>query len=363
MRVAVIIDTWFPFIGGGQINAWEISKRLATKGVGIDIVTRNCGKDKLKRVRNLNVYKLGAKSAPNDSISKIFFILRSFFFIYNKDYDLIHAQAFLPGITARLLMVFRGIPAIFTVHGFSFNTNLNNIFSRWLERFILTKILYSAQITVSQDFLNLKNINEQVMYIPNAVNIGDFDAIKVPKFKDPTLIFVGRLHPQKNLKNLILAINLMRKKLPSVKLLIVGSGMLKKDLTNLVESLKLQNNVKLLGQKTGDDLIKLYKSSHIFILPSIYEGQPLSLLEAWAAKLPVIVARTGDCPHLVKNAENGYLLSSNGPEDIQKSVSFAFSDKNNLRSIGLTGYRTLKSLSWDKSANETLRLYKSLLHN
>src|SRR3990167_3487232 len=185
MRVAVIIDTWFPFIGGGQINAWEISKRLATKGVGIDIVTRNCGKDKLKRVRNLNVYKLGAKSAPNDSISKIFFILRSFFFIYNKDYDLIHAQAFLPGITARLLMVFRGIPAIFTVHGFSFNTNLNNIFSRWLERFILTKILYSAQITVSQDFLNLKNINEQVMYIPNAVNIGDFDAIKVPKFKDP----------------------------------------------------------------------------------------------------------------------------------------------------------------------------------
>src|SRR3989338_10921447 len=103
MKVAVLIDTWSPVVGGGQINAWEISKRLAKKGVEIDIVTRNCGRDKLKRVKNLHVYKLGSKSAANNSLSKILFLFKSFIFISKKNYDLIHAHAFLPGITARLL--------------------------------------------------------------------------------------------------------------------------------------------------------------------------------------------------------------------------------------------------------------------
>src|SRR3989344_9475580 len=107
MKVAVIIDIWFPFIGGGQINAWEISKRLAKRGIELDIITRNNGADKLKRVKNLYVYKLGSKSAANNSLSKILFIVRSFFFVYKRNYDLVHAHAFLPGITARLLMVFK----------------------------------------------------------------------------------------------------------------------------------------------------------------------------------------------------------------------------------------------------------------
>ena len=66
------------------------------------------------------------------------------------------------------------------------------------------------------------------------------------------------------------------------------------------KDLKLSTNIKLLGELKGKELINKYKSSHAFILPSIYEGQPLTLLEAWAAKLPVIVTNTGDCRYLVK---------------------------------------------------------------
>src|SRR3989344_4416398 len=171
MKVAILIDTWFPFIGGGQINAWEIARRIAKSNTQIDIITRNSGKDNLKYLKNLKVFKLGSKSNPNNSFSKIIFLIRSFFFIKSQGYDLIHAHAFLPGITARLLMVFKGIPAVFTVHGTLINTKLNNPISRWLEKFILTQILYSAQITVSRDFLKLKNINRKIFYIPNGVNI------------------------------------------------------------------------------------------------------------------------------------------------------------------------------------------------
>ena len=246
MKVAVLIDTWFPFIGGGQVNAWEISRRLAQKGVSIDIIARNNGKDQQAQVKNLTIYKLGPRSAPRNSLSKIIFLTRAFFFILKRDSDLVHAHAFLPGIVAKLLMIFKGVPAVFTVHGTSINTELNNPISRWLEKFILTQIRYSTQITVSRDFLKIKNINKKVIYIPNGIDTRRFDKIQVSKSQDPTLIFVGRLHPQKNLKSLIKAVSQVRQEIPRIRLLIVGEGDLKKELQEQVKRLNLNKNVKFL---------------------------------------------------------------------------------------------------------------------
>ncbi len=361
MKVAVIVDTWFPFVGGGQINAWELSKRLAQKGIEIDIITRNNGQDNLKRVKNINVYKLSSKTSPHDALSKIIFLLRSFIFISRGKYNLVHAHAFLPGITARLLMVFKGIPAIFTVHGTSIGTKLNNIFSRWLEKFILTQIRYSAQITVSQDFLKIPNINKKVFYIPNGVDVNEFNRVLNKKFKNPTLIFVGRLHPQKNLRTLINAIVKIREKIPSIRLLIVGEGQLKEELERQVESLELGENIRFLGAKTRPNLILFYKSSHVFILPSIYEGQPLTLLEAWAAKLPVVVTKTGDCQFLVKERVNGYLINRQyDAESIAKIVILALQSRN-IEKIGQNGYNLVKeNFSWDKTTTQTLSLYRKM---
>ena len=361
MKVAVIIDTWFPFIGGGQINAWEISKRLAQQGVEIDIITRNNGKDNLEKIKNIGVIKLGSESKPTDTLSKLVFLISAYLFVARRNYDLVHAHAFLPGITARLLMVFKGIPAIFTVHGTSIGTNLNNIFSSWLEKFILTKILYSAQITVSQDFLKIKNINKNISYIPNGVDTADFDKIKVSKFKNPTLIFVGRLHPQKNLSTLIDALNTVKTKIPEINLLIVGKGREEPKLREKVKYLRLQKNIKFLGEVIGKDLIRLYKSSHIFILPSIYEGQPLTLLEAWAAKLPVIVSKTGDCQYLVKKGKNGYLINNtNDIKEISDLIIRVLKSENKEK-MGQNGYNLVKqNFSWKKSARMTLKIYESL---
>jgi len=363
MKIAVIIDTWFPFVGGGQINAYEISKRIARKNTTIDIITRNNGQDNLKLPKNLKVIKLGPKSAADNAISKTLFITRSFFFVHKGDYDLIHAHAFLPGITARLLMLTKRIPAILTVHGTSIGTNLNNFFIRWLEKFILTRIRYSTQITVSQDFLKIKNINRKVVYIPNSVDVSKFDKIKSDKFKNPTLIFVGRLHPQKNLPVLLQCINSLVQDFPRIQLLIVGDGKEKDKLQRLIKNLHLSKNVKLLGEVKGQQLIKLYKSSHLFILPSIYEGQPLTLLEAWASKLPVIVTKTGDCQFLVKNGHNGFLI--NNPYDFKEIADVVKKALKNRRlgSIGQNGYNFVKAnFSWEKSAKLTLSVYIKFLN-
>lgn len=363
MKVAVIIDTWFPLVGGGQINAWEVSRRLAKKGALVDIVTRDNGIDNLPKVKNLQIYKLGPKSKPSDTFSKIIFTLRAVIFIVKRDYDIVHVHAFLPGFSAKLLLIFKRLPVIFTVHGTTLGTTLNNSLFQWVEKFILTQIRYTAQITVSRDFLTLKNVNKNIAYIPNGVDINLFDKVKTEKFSDPTLIFVGRLHPQKNLKTLILAIEIVRKTIPNINLLIIGEGSLMNGLLDLIKEKKLQKNIKLLGRKKGRDLIRLYKSSHIFILPSIYEGQPLTLFEAWAAKLPVIVTKSGDCTFLIKDKHNGFLISNTqSVKEIANSILKAFENKN-LSKIGQNGYDfTKRNFSWEKSANETLKVYRKTMH-
>ena len=270
MKVAVIIDTWFPYLGGGQINAWEVSKRLAKSGVSIDIITRNNGNDNLKTSKNIKVIKLGSRSQPFDTVSKFLFLIKSFFYLYSHQYDLIHAHAFLPGIVARAVVVTKGIPAVFTVHGTSLGTELLGPVQKLIEKFILTQILYSAQITVAKDFLKIKNINENIFYIPNGIKIDNFDRIKTQKSRAVTLLFVGRLHPQKNLPNLIDAFSQVLQNHPNIRLKIAGDGPQKTTLVQKVKSLKLAKSIIFLGEVLGRDLIKLYKSSHLFILPSIY---------------------------------------------------------------------------------------------
>lgn len=360
MRIAVVIDTWFPHIGGGQINAWEITRRIAKKHQ-VEIITRNSGKDNLKIPKNIKIKKLGPPSNPESTFSKILFCVASFFYLYFRDYDLVHAHAFLPGITARLFMVTKAIPAVFTVHGTSLGTNLLSPLKKFIEKFILLETFYSAQISTSRDFLKLKNINNKVFYIPSGVNVADFDKVTPKKFKNLTIIFVGRLHEQKNLANLILSIDSVINDFPDLTLLIVGEGPQKRSLLNLARDKKISKHVKFLGEKTGQELIKLYKSSHLFILPSIYEGQPLTLLEAWAAKLPVIVTKTGDCQFLIKNGINGFLIDNPlDTSEIANAIKSALTAKN-LENMGLTGYNLVaKNFSWEKSGQKTLEVYEKL---
>lgn len=363
MKVAVIIDTWLPVLGGGQTNALEISKRIVKRGVLIDIITRNCGNENLKYPSSLKVFKLGKTQDPTSYLSKIKFLAEAFFYVSKKDYDIVHAQAFLPGITAKLLTAIKGIPSVFTIHGTSIGTNLTGSVKTLVEKIILFNIRYSAQITVSKDLTKFKNVNKNLVYISNGVNVKDFDSVITKKNEYPTLLFVGRLHPQKNLKTLLESLPQVLSSLPNLRLFIVGKGEQEEELKNLVKKLKLKSHIIFKGELRGKELKKIYKSSHLFILPSIYEGQPLTLLEAWAAKIPAITTRTGDCQYLVRSGQNGYLLNNPpDPREIADVIKKAFYSKN-LETMGTSGYNFVKkNFSWDQSAAKTLAVYKSLIN-
>jgi len=359
MKVAVVIDTWFPAIGGGQINAWEISKRLVKKGLNIDIITRNNGKYTTPKIKNLGAYQIGKKSEATDNISRILFLIRSFFILSKGDYDLIHLQAFFPGFLAPFIKIILKKPVIFTVHGTRmFEKNLGNSLGFILEKILLTRIKYDAQISVTKAFLKFKNVNQNKVYIPNGIDISKFEKVKVKKANYPKILWVGRFDPVKRVDILLQAMKIIEKKLTEARLTLVGYGQEENKLKEIVKRLNLRN-IDFVGMKEGEDLIREYKSSHVFVLTSVSEGQPISILEAIAARIPIVASNIGGIPELISN-KIGILVPFGDSRILAEAIVSALARKD----FSFTqSYQNLKRHhSWDMIAHKTLAAYNNLFN-
>lgn len=376
MRVALLIEAWKPIWGGGQVHVLELSKKLAENhNCEIDIFTMNFldengkiqpeveslidGKIRLIRIGKIRTF--GFK----DRIFWMFNLIRAVK-KYNrkKKYDLIHAQANLPGIPGKILSKKLELPIVYTIHGSNFlDLNKKNLFYI-IEKILYTKIRYNREISVSKRFLDYKNKNE-VICIPNGVDIEKFDrahekyapAKDNDKFK---ILFVGRLDKIKGIDVLLKSLRQIKKDLieRNAEISLVGYGYDENELKNISRNFSLENLVHFKGKLVGENLLKEYIISDLFILPSRSEGQPLTLLEAWAAKLPVIVTDVGDNRFFVKNGENGYIIPPNDANGLSAKILEAIKNPD-LSRMGKGGYAMVKEkYSWKNVAEKTYKTYE-----
>ena len=155
---------------------------------------------------------------------------------------------------------------------------------------------------------------------------------------------------------------LVIREIKNVYLILVGNGKLKKYLKNESKKLKLTDKIIFKGELKGKKLIKEYKTSHLFVLPSIYEGQPLTLLEAWAAKIPVVVTDVGANKNFVENGKNGYLVSPKNPKALAEKIIFVLKNQNR-DFLGENGYEMVKkNYSWDSAVEKTYQVYLKVLN-
>lgn len=321
-RIAMLIDAWFPFYGGGQVH--------------VDNLTRHLG----KRPRlTIELFYAGRSYILVRLFWSIIAILQVLYYHQKKSFDLIHSHGYIAGLPAKVLSLLLKIPVVHTVHGSSLIDQNKKTPKAWLERILLTKISYDAQITVSSNFLMHENVNQNISIIPNGVDVSKFNKIKTRKNSKPSIIWVGRDDRVKGIKYLKAAIVKVRKKFPSLHAELVTGGRL-----------------------VGEALIKAYKQSHVFVLSSLAEGQPLTLLEAWAAKLPVVVTNVGDNPQMVKDGINGYLVESENTQQLANSIIKVLKNKSRAKKMGLSGYRLVKSkYSWEAVAKQTYQVYRKLI--
>lgn len=371
----MLIEAWEPIRGGGQVHVLELTKALAAShNCKIDIFTMqlDASPPKTELAPGVRVLRVGKRRNFFSYIDRILWIPSVLWAVFQTHkvtpYTLIHAQANLPGIPGKILRWLLDIPVVYTVHG----TNLLDLkvksLSGWMERWLTTGIRYDGEITVSQKFLAYPNIN-QPTFIPNGVAVELF-SLMTPKLRQNRrasplqLLFVGRLDYVKGVDVLLEAIKELSQDatLPPFTLTLVGYGYEEPALRKLAQGLGIEPWVTFAGKLTGEALLTAYAQAHLFILPSRSEGFPLTLLEAWAAGLPIVATAVGEIPSLVEPEKNGFLANPQSVSSLVATLKQALRSPK-LAAMGTRGQQLVAAhYTWQHVARLTYKLYTDVSH-
>jgi len=164
---------------------------------------------------------------------------------------------------------------------------------------------YSHKILIApRHFLNFSNFKLNVEFSQRSDFIG----------------YVGRLSEEKGIINFIESIPLILKQKPDLNILIIGDGDLKSNVDKYLSQNGLENNVKLVGWSSHEDLPKYLNSFKLLVIPSYTEGLPNIMLEAMACGTPVLATEVGAIPDIINDEETGFIMENNSPECIAKNV-------------------------------------------
>jgi glycosyltransferase involved in cell wall biosynthesis len=153
---------------------------------------------------------------------------------------------------------------------------------------------------------------------------------------DSTLLCsIGRLDYQKNHEVSISIMPKIIKNNNKIKFVIIGTGVLHEKLQSMIQNLKLQNHVFLLGKR--EDVYDILLESDIFILSSRYEGLPNVILEAMSAAKPVIATNIGGSAELIIDNQNGFLIEKNDKQALLRKLDLLIEDENLRVRMGKEG--------------------------
>lgn len=187
--------------------------------------------------------------------------------------------------------------------------------------------------TQTDAFYKLKD----TVTIYNPVNVGKFNKVGKKDSNVFTFISTGRMSKQKNQKLLISAFAKVSSKHKNVRLLIAGDGVLKDELLAQVKELNL-SNVTFLGNINNVE--DYYAISNAFILSSIYEGLPMTILEAMAAHLPIISTDVGGVKDIV--TDNGLLTTSENEDELVDAMCKLVTDRKLCDELGEKSFKNVQ---------------------
>jgi glycosyltransferase involved in cell wall biosynthesis len=200
---------------------------------------------------------------------------------------------------------------------------------------------------------------KKVVYVPNGVDTDFWKPAKKKQKNDVfTFIAVGRLEEQKGFTYLVDAAAELKKTNDKFLVNIVGDGSLKASLQNQIDRLKLRKNVKLLGRKKPDEVLKLYQTSDAFILSSLWEGMPLTLLEALAVNMPLITVDLSTTKNIVGEEYIG-LVKIGDANSLFKSMHRMISDSRISKMVALQSTEIIKHYEWGSVSGEYINIYTS----
>lgn len=223
-----------------------------------------------------------------------------------------------------------------------------------------TKIVSVSENT-KKDLIEYYKVREdKIVVIHPGVDLKVFNpGIQRIEKQTEYILYVGALRRYKNLLNLIKAME--RLKSFDIKLIVVGDDKseLYKELFNYVKGHDLVDRIVFLGYVDRSTLVNLYRGAVAFVFPSLHEGFGLPAIEAMACGCPVIASNRASIPEVC--GDSALYFDPQDVNDIASKISMVIKDKNLRRSLISKGLERAKLYTWERSADQLLRLLTSML--
>ncbi len=254
-----------------------------------------------------------------------------------------------------------GRKMVIHVHG-GLYMNTENIpyLMKWMLKVIFSwNIPFVVLSDKERDVLKKRYGTAIVYVLPNCVDI-DQTYCKSYNHDILTLGYIGRITSDKGMGELLEVCNRIQKREVPFKLTIAG---VEETSTHFVDSFKymLGDNFNYVGIVTGNEKVRFLKNLDIFILPSYFEGLPISLLECMSYGVVSISTKVGSIPELIKDGYNGYLVNVKDISSIVNTIIFLEKNRKKLEVLGAEARKTIiEKFSPQKYVKNLNQIYNSL---
>ena len=375
MKILQIIPYFTPQKGGDVASVYNLSKHLAKRGHEVTIFTTDFELDE-EYIKSLD----GVHVVPFHCIANIGKMLISPEMKGQlkkeiKDFDVIHMHNFrsYQNIVAYHYAKKCNIPYVLQAHGsvlpFFQKQQLKKIFDLFFGYKILrdaSKVIALTKTEVEQ-YKKMGVDKDKIEIVPNGIDLSEYDNLQGKgEFRrkysigddEKMVLYLGRLHKIKGIDLLVKAFADLVKELEDVRLVIVGPDdgflpMLKKQ----IEDLKIGDRILFTGPLYERDKLKAYVDADVYVLPSVYETFPNTVLEACACGTPVIVTDRCGIVDFVDN-KVGYVVEYD-KDQLCDALFKVLSDEKTRRRFGEGGKKlVMDDFGWDKIVMLMENVYK-----
>jgi len=387
MKIAIFADNFYPELSGLSDSIIVLAKNLAVMGHQVlffvpqyrqkDFSQINQPMKEIHLGQNIYIHRLFSFAYPAPTNQGRMVIPTGVSSLELKKFqaDLVHTQSFFGvGLEALIAARLLKLPLVGTNHTpITEFTHYTPLKSRFFDQLSLN---YVAWYYNQCDYITAPDreiITEMQSHgfhgsaqsLSNPIELDRFFPVSPTKKRNlkakfklshRTVLYAGRLAPEKHLDVIIQAIALVKQKMSEINLVISGHGVLESSLRQLVEKEKLEQNVKFFGTVNRQTHQELYQAADLFVLASTAETQSLSLMKAMASGLPVIGVRARALPEYI-NQKNGFIIDVGDIHALAEKILLLMTNTSLAHRLGQQGMSDVQKFSARQIAQKWQQIY------
>ncbi|WHZ05279.1 glycosyltransferase family 4 protein [Neobacillus sp. YX16] len=376
MKVAMISWEYPPqFSGGLGIHCQAIVRELTSIGVSVDFYLPAFKKLEFETPDGMTIQHV-QMSKPFSNYSYLGSVIWDSVMdfrnrldeVFNPEgIDLIHAHDWMGVYAATGIAQKYKIPLIWTVHSTEFDRAAGKSYNPMIftiEQEALGTVNHTISVSQRTKQILIDRYSadpEKITAIYNGIDVSSFDQLATRDYQktDGHILFLGRLTGQKAPDDFLQAAQLVLTERNDVRFLLAGEGDLLHKLRLKARRLKIDDRVEFAGRVLGEKLQECYKNAIMFVLPARSEPFGITVLEAMAAGIPVIISTTTGVGEIIKNVQ---VIEPNQPKELAKAIIHLLDTPELRQALGQKGAVEARSFSWSHAAENTRQLYLKLLN-